>query len=55
MTTRKPLTEGDTRNIQKGNIVQPSSQPNVRPIEPPPPPAPPTQQNTNNGNSSSAG
>jgi len=55
MTTSTPLTEGNTRNIQKGNIVQPSSQPNVKPIAPPPPPVPPTQQNTNNGNSSGGG
>ena len=51
MTTRKPLAEGNTRNIQKGNVVQSSSQPNVRPTAPPPSP----QQNTNNGSSTSGG
>lgn len=46
MTTRKPLTEGNMRNIQKGNVAKP----NVRPIAPPPAPTPPSSEpNTNNG------
>lgn len=54
MKTRKPLTEGNTRNVQKGNVSTPSSQPNVRPTAPPPAPAPPPpESNTNNGGGSS--
>jgi hypothetical protein len=56
MTTRKPLTEGNTRNVQKGNVAQRPSQLNVRPTAPPPAPTPPpAQQDTNNGGDSSSG
>ena len=45
---KKPLTEGNSRNIQKGNTRPLSSQSNVRPTAPPPAPTPP-QPNTNKG------
>jgi hypothetical protein len=39
MTAKRPLTEGNTRNIQKGN-VKPNFQTNTRPKMPPPVPKP---------------
>lgn len=48
---KKPLTEGNSRNVQKGNVKPSSSQTNVRPTAPPPAPKPPP--NTNKSNSRS--
>lgn len=48
MTNRRPLTEGNTRNVQKGNVARPSSQQNVRPTGPPPAPTPAPPQSTTN-------
>jgi hypothetical protein len=39
MSEKKPINEGFTRNIQKGNN-KPAGEVNVRPTQPPPAPKP---------------
>ena len=44
---KKPLTEGNTRGVQKGE-TKPGGGSNVRPTAPPPAPKPATQNKSNN-------
>ena len=40
MTEKKPLTEGKTRGVVKGSVVNQQQKTPVRPTAPPPPPKP---------------
>lgn len=44
MSKKRPLTEGQTRVLQKG-LNKPTPQSNMRPVKPPPAPTPKPKKN----------